>query len=96
MGLDPDTTIITLNFKGIECPLKFLIDSGADISLIKLNKLNPEMIVQTDDKTIVTGLTGKEEYTLGSWDGTILLDKKEITHQFHASIFKFDSRWYFR
>lgn len=56
-------------------PIKFLIDTQAEISLIKMNALPIEHIVLTSNKTKLTGITDGFVKSLGSTTVDLLLDE---------------------
>lgn len=51
-----------------------LIDTGAEVSLIKREKLNPKIVINTGNKINITGVCGTS-HTLGSCPGKILVGK---------------------
>lgn len=62
----------------------FLIDTGSDVSLVKLDSLSPQTKVNTDNKIFIRGITGKEEPTLGSISEGVVVCDNIYTHEFHV------------
>ena len=61
----------------------FLIDTGADISLLKANIVKGSTIVNTDTKCNITGISTDNIPTLGSTDARIILtEEKQIIQTF--------------
>lgn len=61
----------------------FLLDTGADISLIKKGYINPDTICFPHLKCSIVGITSEKTETLAVCSSNILLEKFSISHQFH-------------
>lgn len=60
-----------------------LVDTGAEISILKPGKINPDQIVNTADKCKISGINNYTVDTLGTTETTIKLDtENEIEHSF--------------
>lgn len=63
--------------------LKFLIDTGASISLIFASCLESNEYINNRDKIKIKGIAGTKE-TIGSCNLTLDLGKELLTHKFHT------------
>ena len=73
---------LKLDFLDSECTL--LVDSGADISLFKTNKINPSTLVYTNEQCNISGINNYAVSTLGTAITKITLpNQKELHHKFH-------------
>lgn len=61
--------------------LRFLIDSGANISVIFSNYVNKSEIINTLNRAKINGISGYT-YSLGSANIKFILNNKQITHEF--------------
>ena len=59
----------------------FLVDSGAEVSIIKLNKLNDDKKL-IKGKILITGLGKVSIQTFGVCQETVIFDDSELTHEF--------------
>lgn len=64
-------------------PVKFLIDSGSSISLINQNLVKSEAYVLTNKKIEIIGATGHSATTVAMVNSEILIENKNINHDFH-------------
>lgn len=72
---------IRLGFSSSECTL--LVDSGAELSIFKNNKINQPLFINTNSKCSITGINNYSVQTLGSSETKIYLpDNSEIYHTF--------------
>lgn len=66
-----------------EGKVTLIIDSGADISLFKINKIKPDRFVSTANKIKLTGITDKTVETLASTDTEIFFENGlKVKHTF--------------
>lgn len=64
--------------------LKFLLDTGADISVVKRQFINENSICNPNIKCTIKGITEENVYTLAVCDALISLsDEVQISHPFH-------------
>lgn len=78
---------ISLDISDTENKLNFLVDSGADISLVKLNVLNDDAIYYPDLNCRSNGISSSEINTFGLCKCNIILpDDKILNHQFQILI----------
>lgn len=65
----------------------FLLDTGADISLIKISKLKGDTLIYEDTKFLLRGIDNSSPssvQTLGYLHLDILIGKTQVTHLFHV------------
>lgn len=65
-------------------PKPFLLDSGADISLVKLSELKPDVFIHEDVTFILNGFGGQPHKTLGYVNLNVLVSQNKIPHTFHV------------
>lgn len=66
-------------------PILMLIDTGADISLIKINHLNDDIFVFPETKCQIKGITSQSNSTLGSCEVKLnFTNKQQIPHTFQT------------
>lgn len=74
--------VLRLDFLDSECTL--LVDSGAEISIFKTNRINPATFVDTNDQCSVSGINDYAVPTLGTALTYISLqNQNKIGHKFH-------------
>lgn len=59
-----------------------MIDTGADISILKRSSLNSENQIDTTDKITIRGVTDSETYSVGSVKGQVKIENKDIEQKF--------------
>lgn len=64
-----------------DCTL--LVDTGADISLFKRNKINPNQIINQANLCTMKGITNGFTKSLGTTNTTLSINGEEIECQFH-------------
>ena len=63
----------------------FIVDTGADVSLIQRNCLRPETLCNPNEKLLIQGISQDNIKTLATTTGTIFLSRFEsIDHKFHV------------
>lgn len=62
----------------------FLIDTQADISVIKESALNYDTSINSGDTITIKGVTSSKTESLGTTETTIILDEVDIPHTFHV------------
>ncbi|XP_067216920.1 uncharacterized protein [Linepithema humile] len=67
----------------IDNKINMLIDTGATMSLIKLNKLKDETIIY-DKKITIIGATGHKADTIGVMQATIPLKTRDVKHELNV------------
>lgn len=60
-----------------------MIDTGSDISLIKINKCYRNTKINQDRQCKITGITENETYTLGTIHSNLILDNCTFYHELH-------------
>lgn len=60
-----------------------IIDTGADVSLFKVDKVNPKQPVYTQKRINLTGITTNSIDTLAATNTSLTFGNASITHQFH-------------
>ena len=60
-----------------------IIDTGADVSLFKINKINSNQHVSAQNKINLTGITTHTIDTLATTFTTIQFGETSVKHQFH-------------
>lgn len=71
-----------VNLKTTYGSILFLVDSGAEISVIKLNHLNDDTMVKKE-KIIITGVGKGSIESLGMCKEKVLIDDSIFSHTFH-------------
>lgn len=67
-----------------------IIDSGADVSLFKINKIKPDRLISTANKIKLTGITDSQIETLASTSTEIIFGNGlKIRHKFQIVSSKF-------
>lgn len=67
-----------------EQSIRALIDSGADISIIKCSSLKRHSIINKNEAIAISGFTNNSICTLGTCIGILELNKKSIEQKFHV------------
>lgn len=81
---DNNTNYIIVKCKNSKQNLKFLIDTGADISICKLENIAQDTIIDINKKCKLTGITKQETLTLGSVQLQLDFQCDVVKHSFHA------------
>ena len=68
---------------GKEDKLKFLVDTGADVSLIKSDKLNGEGTYDPDKAIFLQGIGPNNIQSFGTTICSVRFGKLDLTHEFH-------------
>jgi len=80
---DLDTISLNVNTRNVK-KLKFLIDTGAEISVIKGSSLNPGVNYQLHKSVDIKGICNAVLKTEGVIDLKLLTDTHETVHTFHV------------
>ena len=62
----------------------FMIDTGADISIFKLNKILPNHLINRDHRCMISGISGSKTETFASTHTSITFQGQHtVNHEFH-------------
>lgn len=67
-----------------EKPVNLIVDTGADVSIIKENRLNDFQKIFIDQKCTINGVTDGKVETIGRTSGNIILNDTLIPHHFQV------------
>lgn len=77
------SNFVSVNTEMSEGKVTLIIDSGADVSLFKINRVKPDRFVSTANKINLTGITDTTIETLASTDTEIIFDNGlKVKHNF--------------
>lgn len=63
--------------------LILLVDTGAEVSILKPDKINPNQIIDTNEKCTITGINNHTVDTFGTIITSVNVNSQnEITHKF--------------
>jgi hypothetical protein len=80
-----DLATVSLNIDSRDTrKLKFLIDTGAEISIIRRSSLNPGVNYQLREVVDIKGISDNVMKTEGAIDLQLFTDTHETAHTFHV------------
>lgn len=63
--------------------MTYLVDTGSDISVIKVNKVVKDLGINEKEKCRITGVTDSETYSLGTVFANFKIDRQSIKQKMH-------------
>jgi hypothetical protein len=81
---------ILISTENSEKPVNLILDTAAQVSILKKSMFNPNTIVYTNEKISISGITKQEISTYGVVKDKFFLDNEEILLDFHVVKDDFD------
>jgi hypothetical protein len=75
---------VTIKLQQTKCPVKLLIDSGAQLSLVSVNNLKADANINKQNITQLTSATGHSARTIATLNESFYLNEVKISHEFHV------------